>query len=181
MIRSWGFQTLNGNAQPLFGDSITAAFSNVKPNSGLYTVKVANSALYYVGDRIILGVASGDPTNCLLVGEIKDSTTLLCQSEGDAPLTAWAINTQLALDIACYGLQVQEAVANANPIYIGADSTVTNVGGGSAFYELLEVTSPAQPNSWSLFKYDGQNPLRTTEAWLAGTNTQKFAVAAYIN
>lgn len=180
MIRTWGFQTLTGSAQPWFGDKITAAFSNLKATNGFYFVPVANAAKYVIGDRIILGYGSAG-ANCLLVGGINTSTNILsCTSEGDAPIAAWPINTVIALDIACYGIQIQAALANAAPVFIGADSTVTNTGGGSAFYELDNVSS-AQPNSWSLFKYDGQNPLRTTEGWLAGAATQTFAVAAFIN
>ena len=181
MIRTWGFQTLTGSAQPWFGDKLAAAFSNLKATNGFYFVSVANAAQYAIGDRIILGYGGSSPTNCLLVGGINTTTNILsCTSEGDAPVSNWPINTQIALDIACYGIQIQPALANAAPIFLGADSTVTNIGGGSAFYELYEVTT-AQPNSWSVWKYDGQNPLRTTEGWLAGTSTQKFAVAAFIN
>jgi len=180
MIRTWGFQSLTGNAQPLFGDKITAAFSNLQQPNGFYFVAVANAAQYQAGDRIILGAGSAGE-NILLVGGINTSTNILsCTSEGNAPVSNWVVNTIIALSIACYGIQIQAAGANGNPIYIGADSSVTNSGGGSAFYELVNVAS-GQPNSWSLFKYDGQNPLRTTEAWLAGTSTQKFAVAAFIN
>lgn len=181
MIRTWGFQTLNGNAQPLFGDKITAAFNALKAHNGLYVLTVANAALYVIGDRIILGVASGSTTNCLLVEELDTTNNLVyCASEGDAPVSAWANNTQLMLDIACYGLVIQPAVANANPVYLGTDSTVTKTGGGTAFYELVNVSS-AQPNSFSFWKYDGQNPIRSSEIWLAGTSTQAFAAAAFIN
>ena len=80
MIRSWGQVTLTGSAQPLFGDTLTAAFSNLAPKNGFYIVTVASTTRYQVGDRIILGVGSGSPTNCLLVGQIPDSTHLYCTS-----------------------------------------------------------------------------------------------------
>ena len=181
MIRTWGFQTLTGSAQPFFGDKITAAFVDLKATNGFYFVKVANAALYQNGDRIILGYGGSSPTNCLLVGGVNTTTNVLsCTSEGEAPVSSWVVNTPIVLDIACYGIMIQAALANAGPVFIGADSTVTNTGGGSAFYELDNVSS-VQPNSWSIWKYDGQNPLRTTEGWLAGTSTQTFAVAAFIN
>jgi hypothetical protein len=181
MIRTWGFQTLTGSAQPWFGDKLSAAFSNLKQPNGFYFVAVANAALYQNGDRIILGAGGSAATNCLLVGGVNTTTNILsCTSEGDALVSAWPINTPLALDIACYGIMIQAALANAGPVYLGADSTVTNAGAGSAFYELYNVAT-AQPNAWSLFKHDGQNPLRTTEGWIAGTSGQKFAVAAFIN
>lgn len=181
MIRTWGFQTLNGNAQPLFGDKITAAFNALKATNGLYVLTVANAALYQIGDRIILGVASGSPTNCLLVETVNTTAnTLSCASEGDAPVSAWAVNTQLMVDIACYGLVIQPATANTHVVYLGTDSTVTATPGGSAFYELVNVSS-AQPNSFSFWKYDGQNPIRSSEIWLIGTSGDKFAAAAFIN
>lgn len=181
MIRTWGFQTLNGNAQPLFGDKITAAFNALKAPNGLYVLTVANAALYVIGDRIILGVASGSTTNCLLVEKLDTTNNLVyCASEGDAPVSAWASNTQLMLDIACYGLVIQLASATTNPVYLGADSTVTKTGTGSAFYELLNIAS-MPPASFSLFKYDGQNPLRSSEIWFAGTSADKLTAAAFIN
>src|SRR5580693_7651050 len=112
MIRSWGQVTLTGAAQPLFGDVLTAAFSNLAQKNGFYTVKVASTTRYEIGDRIILGLGSASPTNVLMVGQILNSTTLLCTSEGDAPVSNWAINTLIALDIACAYIEIQSTIGN---------------------------------------------------------------------
>jgi hypothetical protein len=181
MIRTWGFQTLTGSAQPWFGDKITAAFSNVKPDNGLYTVAVANAALYIIGDRIILGAGSAN-ANVLLVEGVNATTNILsCASEGNAAVTTQVINTKIALSIACYGILLTGKSGNAGSVWVGADSTVTNSGGGSAFYEIGKVSAGTPQSPFSYWKYDGQNPLRTTEGWVAGTLSDTFAAAAFVN
>lgn len=174
MIRSWGLQTLTGNAQPLFGDVLTAAFKNVRQPNGFYFVSVAKAANYQIGDRIILGFGGGVPTNCLMVGGVNTGTNILsCISEGDAPVSTWANNTQIVLDIACSTLQIQSPLSNAGNIWLGTDNTVTNAGGGSAFAEI--VVSGAYN-----FGIPQWNTLRTSEAWMAGTLNDKAGVAAII-
>lgn len=182
MIRTWGFQELNGNAQPWFGDKITAAFVNLKAPNGFYFVTVANASRYQIGDRIIIGVASGSPTNCLLVGGVNTVTNVLsCTSEGDAPISAWPVNTQLMLDIACFEIILTGKSGNAASVWVGADSTVTNSGGGSAFYEIGKVSAGAVQSPFSIKKYSGQNPLRSSEGWVAGANADYFSAALVIN
>lgn len=173
MIRSWGQVTLTGAAQPLFGDVLTAAFSNLAPTNGFYTVKVASTTRYQIGDRIILGVGSGSPTNVLMVGQILNSTTLYCISEGCAAVSNWPINTLIALDLACAYIEIQSTLGNAGVIWLGSDSTVTNVGGGSAFKEVTQGGSaPYGLPQW--------NTLRTNELWFAGTASDKAGVSAVI-
>lgn len=173
MIRSWGQVTLTGSAQPLFGDTLTAAFSNLAPKNGFYIVTVASTTRYQVGDRIILGVGSGSPTNCLLVGQIPDSTHLYCTSEGDAPVSNWVNGTQIVLDIACGSYISQLAVANAGVVWLGSDNTVTNTGGGSAFWQITQGgAAPFGIPQW--------NCLRTSELWVAGTADDKLGAAAIV-
>lgn len=173
MIRTFGIQTVSGAAQPLFGDKLTAAFSNLKDNQGLYYLTVANSAIYEIGDRWILGVGSGSPTNCALVDHIVDATHVAVASEGNAPLSAWANSTVLMLDIACSQITLQSMVGNAGNIWAGADSTVTNTGGGSAFGQVTIG------GSWAYGQ--GQwNTLRTSEFFFAGTLNDKVGNSALI-
>jgi hypothetical protein len=174
MIRSWGLQALTGNAQPLFGDVLTAAFSNLKAEYGFYKVSVAKASQYQVGDRIILGFGGGTPTNCLMVGQVNTVTNVLsCISEGNAPVAAWANNTQIVLSLACAVLGVQCPVTNAGGIWFGSDGTVTNVGGGSAFAEIVQGGA-------FTFGIPQWNTIRTDEAWIAGTAADKAGVYAII-
>jgi hypothetical protein len=174
MIRSWGLQTLTGSAQPLFGDVLTAAFSNLKATNGFYFVKVAKAAQYQLGDRIILGFGGGSPTNCLMVGGVNTSTNVLsCISEGDAPVSNWPNGTQIALSVACSVFRINNIVGNAGNIWEGSDSTVTNVGGGSAFQQI-------SPGGSDNFGQPQWNTLRTDEMWIAGTASDKIGVAAII-
>ena len=174
MIRSWGLQTLTGSAQPLFGDKLTADFSNLKATNGFYFVSVAKASQYQIGDRIILGYGGSNPTNCLLVGGVNTTTNILsCTSEGDAPVSNWANGTQIVLDIACAVLAIQGPTTNSGNIWFGSDSTVTNVGGGSAFAYI-------SPSGSYTFGIPQWNTLRTSEAWIAGTLNDKAGVAAII-
>ena len=174
MIRTWGQQTLTGSAQPLFGDKITAAFVNIKQTNGFYFMFVANASKYQIGDRIILGYGGSSPTNVLMVNAVNTSTNILsCISEGDAPVSAWPVNTQIVLSIACAQLLIQSATGNSGNIWFGSDSTVTNSGGGSAFAEILAGGAYT-------FGIAQWNVLRTTEAWMAGTASDKAGIAAII-
>jgi len=170
MIRSWGVVALTGNAQPLVGDVTTAAF--VVPAEGqLAKVQVANSAKYQVGDRIILGAGSAG-ANILLVSQIPSGgTTLLCESEGNAKLSAWPNGTIIMLDIVCAVVRFQVIASAA--IWFGSDNTVTNTGGGTAF-EVLHTggsDSIGQPQ-W--------NSIRSSELWMAGTLADTIGVAVIV-
>lgn len=185
MIRTWGFQTVSGNAQPFFGDKLTAAFSNLQQSNGFYYVSVAKAANYQNGDRIILGYGGSNPTNCLLVEGVDATHNILsCASEGNAPVSNWNNNTQIALDIACYSILVTLLSAAGNSLWIGSDSTVTTTPGtGSGFFEIgkVSVGTPQIPFTWIGGAPSGANPLRTTEGWVIGTaGTDKFSTAALI-
>jgi hypothetical protein len=188
VIRSWGFQTITGAAQPLFGDKTTAAFKNngqvygrITNTSGEYTVSVAKASLYQLGDRIILGAGSPG-ANVLLVGGINTVTNILtCTSEGDAPVANWPSGTAIALSVHCYGILVSGLSGNLDSVWVGSDQTVTNAGGGSAFFEVAKVAAGAPQTPFTFWKYDGADPLNTNEVWVAGTAADKFAAAAFIN
>lgn len=171
MIRSWGIVTLTGAAQPIVGDKITAAF--VVPAAGqLAKVQVASTTRYQVGDRIILG-AGQTGANILKVVQIISGTILGCESEGDAVLSAWVVNTIIQLSIACSIIKFQAITGNAGGVWIGSDNTVTNVGGGSAFEEILGGgnDSIGQPPA---------NSIRSSEGWMAGTLNDKVGVAVVV-
>lgn len=173
MIRSWGVQTLTGAAQPWFGDVLTAAFSPVG-DGGPQKVTVASTTLYAVGDRVIIGIGQANP-NILLVDRIFSATVLYCHSEGGAPIKAWANSTIIALDIACADVILQQFTSDANPVWIGSDSTVTNAGAGSAFAQILPGAIPYHLNQAPQW-----NVMRTTDGWMAGTIGDKTGVAALV-
>ena len=174
MIRSWGLQTLTGSAQPLFGDVLAAAFSNLKAPNGFYFVKVAKASQYQSGDRIILGFGGASPTNCLMVGAVNAVTNVLsCRSEGDAPVSNWPNGTQIVLSVACAVLRMNNIGSNSGSIWEGSDSTVTNTGGGSAFQEILTSGSDN-------FGVEQWNAIRTSDLWVAGTLNDKIGAAAII-
>ena len=174
MIRSWRLQTLTGSAQPLFGDKLTAALSNVKQSNGFYFVSVAKASQYQIGDRIVVGFGGSSPTNCLMVGAVNTSTNVLsCISEGDAPVANWPSGTQIVLSVACAVLRMNSPTSNTGNIWEGSDSTVTNVGGGSAFQEISVGGSDN-------FGVEQWNAIRTSDLWVAGTLNDKIGAAAII-
>lgn len=170
MYRSWGFQTLTGNAQYLFQDKITAAMA-VPPDGQDATLVVGDTTKYQDGDRITLDPGQAD-ADTVLVSRIISATKLQVSSQG-APLHAHANNTVICLDLVCGQLLIQLLTGSAGSLYIGADSTVTNTGGGSAFVAL------AAGGSYNLGQAQW-NPLRTTDVVIAGTLNDKVGIGAFV-
>ena len=170
MYRSWGLQTLTGAAQPLFNDKLTAAFA-IPPSHIDPILTVANTAKYQQGERITLDPGQAD-ADIVLVTNILTGTTLQVSSQG-AVLHAHAINTVICLNIPCGGLIIFEPATDAGAIWVGSDNTVTNVGGGSAFYQITQGGNyPIGAYQW--------NAERTTDLWIAGTAADTVGVAAYV-
>jgi hypothetical protein len=155
------------------GDVTTAAIA--KPvNTQYVLVKVADTTLYQGGDRIILGAGSTSPLpNVLKVNKIVSGTVLQCQSESEADISAWPSGTIIALAIACFKIDFQTQ-QNSGIGYLGTDNTVTNAGLGSVIRGLGTM------GDWEYVFHNGQNPLNTSEVWMAGTSPDKIIVAAHI-
>ena len=178
MIRSWGLVTLTGSAQPWFSDVTTAAVG-LGSAAGIIPVTVASTTLYRVGDRIYL--APGTNTqDMLLVDSIPSSTVLNCRAEGENPTTHTHLSGAIIqLSIPC--MDIILVSQGAAVVWLGSDSTVTNVGGGTGFYPLQPATAPAQPNVFRLAGQVGNtNVCRTSDGWMIGTASQKVAVAAVV-
>lgn len=172
MIRSWGVQTLNGNAQPIFGDALTAAFTPVAGRERQY-LSVASTSKYQVGDRIRVGYGSAG-ANIVIVDAITSPTVLQVRSEGNAPLSAWANGTILALDLVCADIYLQYFSSEVHVVWVGTDLTVTNTGGGTAFRQILPGSD------WHLNPNPQWNMHRTTDATMAGTNADTVGVMCVV-
>ena len=106
-----------------------------------------------------------------MVVNIISSTKMQVTSQG-APYHAHAVNTVIALDLVC-GLVLINPVAVAASLWIGADKTVTNVGGGSAFLPLIGGSSyNLGQGQW--------NVLRSTDQWMAGTGGDTVGIGVYV-
>jgi hypothetical protein len=178
MTRTFGPQTLSATAMPWFGDLLTAAVlaSPFAVNSQNIRVTVAKTSIYQVGDRIILNPGAAG-SNIFKINKIVSSTVLQCQSEGDAAVNAFPIGTIIALAINCWCIDFQ--LAGAAVGYLAADSTGTNVPGGSVYRELLPATANVA-NSYQITKGTGQNSLNTADGWMVGT-TGTILIAAHVN
>lgn len=174
MIRTFGLVTPGATAVPWFGDVTTAAIP-LPANSQYILVKVANTAIYQVGDRIILN-PQGTKRSVLKVNSIQSGTVLQCQSEGDAAVPAWPTATTIALAINCWCIDFQGAGAGA--VTLGTDNTVTVVPGGSAF-RVVQATVGDIANVYSISKATGQDSLNTDEGWMIGTGS--ILIAAHVN
>lgn len=170
MLRSFGIQTLTGNAQPLFADKLTAAM--VVPLVSIDPIiKVANTALYQVGDRITIEPSTAI-ADMVLVEKILSNTQMQVSSQG-APLHAHASNALTELDMPCAEILINPVTGNSGTTWVGTDNTVTSTGGGSAFVPL--------PGGTSLnLGFPQWNAIRTSEAWIAGTAGDTVGVAAVI-
>jgi len=170
MIRSWAVTTLNGSAQPVFGDVTTAALA-ATDGSLLINVPVASTTRYEAGDRIVIDpeLATQDT---LLVDHIVSGTVLACRSEGNKKTNAHTTSAIIQLSIACSQILTQGFSLSAN-VYFGSDNTVTNAGGGSAFGYIY----PAGAYSIGNPQYNCQ---RTSDIWMAGKNADTIGVAAIV-
>jgi hypothetical protein len=178
MIRSWGLVTLGSAAVPVFGDATTAAVG-LPSGAGIIAVTVASTTRYRVGDRIVIDPEISASQDTLLIDTIPSATVLNCRSEGGATTHTHTTGAIIMLSIACAEAILTPAAA-ANVIWIGSDNTVTNTGGGSAFYPLEPVTLPAQPPSFRMTNSVSFNTVRTSDVWVAGTSTQTYGAAAIV-
>lgn len=159
---------------PWFGDVTTAAIP-APANFQYLLVHVANTAIYQVGDRIILN-PQGPTKSVLKVNKLASATVLQCQSESDAPVPAWPTATTIALAIPCWCLDFQ--CLGAAVVTLGTDNTVTATPGGSAFRVMQNAVADIA-NVYSIKKSTGQNSINTDEGWMIGTGT--MLIAAHVN
>lgn len=178
MTRYWGVVTLGSAAVPVFGDALAAAFN--PPSSGPGTIQLASTSRYQDGDRIILAPKTAT-AQTVLVQQVVDSTHLLVRAEQGLPLKAQLTATVIVMAMATYEVTVQGIDGATGPLWLGTDSTVTNVGGGTAIYQLAKVASAAQPNSKTFSAWQGSNPKNTDFLWIVGTSTDKYVASFETN
>jgi hypothetical protein len=170
MWRTFGIQTLSGNAQPIFGDALTANLVIKPDGSGVMTV--ARTLIYQEGDRITLN-PGGANQNTVLVEAIISSTQMVVAGQG-ATIFPHLSGTVLSLDIACSDIIIQAGPENNDAVYLGADSTVTNTGGGSVVFIVIPGYPFYTTNNVQF------NSVRTNDLWMAGTASQFVTVAAQV-
>ena len=89
--------------------------------------------------------------------------------EGTGTSNTHANGAIIQLSIACMDVIIQ--AVGSGEIVLGTDNTVTTVPGGTAFYVLQPVTSPAQPSVFRLTTSTDYNTVRTSDGWLIGVGT----------
>jgi hypothetical protein len=171
MIVTFGKQTLTGAAQPLFTDTLTASLA-VPPHDVDPILTVADTTKYQVGFRISIDPGQSD-VDLVKVVAILSPTTMRCSYEG-ATGHPHAVNTVIGLAIAAAEITIQPSSGDANSVFLGTDNTVTNVGGGKTFYEVI----PGQP--YRMTNSGQYNTVNTADAWMAGTSAQTVIVSALV-
>ena len=157
---------MTGVAQPLMGD-VTTAVVLIPLDTQDAIITVANTSIYQVGDRIVLEPRTTNQ-DTYKVSAIKSATTLQGSLEGvvgHAHLSG--VIVQLA--DAAVDVVVQPADGGVGPVFIGADNTVTNVGGGNTIYRIDKTAAGTQGNVWHMAGGTDHNIVNTADAWMAGT------------
>ena len=172
MWRTFGVQTLNGSAQPILGDVLTAAMTMTQSGTeAVLTVASTANNKYQRGDRLVLDPLQTNQ-DIVLVTDILSSTTLLVGSQ-NAKLQAHANGAIVQLAISHADVIVQASNTNGNPLYLGADNTVTKAGVGNVIAELFTGGSFSDLGNHN-------NAFMTSDMWMAGTNTQSVIVAVRV-
>lgn len=176
-IRSFGQQTMNGSSMPWFGDTTQAAVG--LPTNANQTIPITVSSItkYQQGDRIIIDPQQTNQ-DTLLIQSFTGASTLNCMSEGGAKTHTHSIGAIIVLGIACAEIKFTAVKTNVHDIYLGADNTVTNTGGGSAFFDLNASNTP--PSTFNLTNNVNFNAIRTSDGWMAGFTGDKILVAAIV-
>lgn len=177
MWRTFGVQTLNGNAQPLFHDKLTAAMA-VPPSGVDAILTVADTTKYQEGDRINLDPGQADQ-DTVLVTTILTPTTMQVSSQG-AALHAHANNTVISLSISAAEVVVQLLDGTAGNAVLGADNTVTATPGGSAIQVLYKTTAGTPTVPFRFTNNASFDNIRTDDAWIIGTNNDTYIAAAEV-
>lgn len=177
MIRTFGPQTMTGVAQPLMSDVTTAAVT-IPLSTQDAIITVANSAIYQVGDRIVLEPRTTNQ-DTYKISQIPTSTTLQGSLEGVVG-HAHASGVIIQLADAAIDVVVQPVDGGAGPVYIGADNTVTNTGGGNAIYRLDKTAANTEGNPWHMAGGTDHNIVNTADAWMAGTTGDVVFVYALV-
>ena len=179
MFRTFGVQSITGtNAQPLFGDKLTAAMPI--PPAGVDAIAtVANTAIYQVGDRINIDMGQA-AQDTLLVINILSSTTMQVTSQGGAAQHAHNSGALISLSISAAEIIVQLLDGTTGNAVLGSDSTVTTTPGGNAIQVLYKTASGTPTVSFRFTNSVSFNAIRTDDAWIIGTASDKFIATAEI-
>ena len=171
MWRTFGVQTLTGNAQPIFGDVLTAALA-VQGDGTLATMTVANTAFYQVGDRITIDPFKTNQ-NTVLVEQLISATQMLVSGQS-AQIAAHLNGAILQLDIACADIIIQAGSQNDDAVWLGSDNSITNAPSGNIVFEVIAGYPFYTTNNVQF------NSVRTKDLWMVGTASETAIVAAQV-
>jgi hypothetical protein len=166
MLRTFGLRTLTGVAQPVIGDVTTAAVPLVTAGQNII-INVANSAIYQMGDRIVIDPYTLSSDEYKVVS-IPSGTTISCAGSATGS-HVHASGAIITLADACFDVIVLPFAGGAGPVYIGVDNTITLVPAGNIIFRLEKVVAGTNGVAWHMAGGIGANVCNTAEAWMVGT------------
>ena len=186
-----GVQSIGASAAPVFGTTLTAAFTprpdpfsgNLNPGSNQTQgqLAVTSTTGFNVGDRILVGAAAafnpGLATTLADLGVIKQvvsGTVLLVQGL----LNAHAANEYVVLNEEVAHVAIAPVGGTAgNLMYIGNAPTVA--AGDASVFDVLTVPATGASGVGPNYIHNspavgGAQPYQTVTYWIAGTAADKF-------
>lgn len=180
--RGAGIQTLGAAAQPVFGTTLTAAFTptpdsytgNYEPRSqpAHATVAVASTAWFRVGDKAGIGPAGG-PYDFFRITAIGSATAMTLT--GGTKAHASGEFVILGVDAARIKIDMTTVGATTDITYIGEDNTV-----GSTSTTLFAIISgattgiPIVGGGYDIGQSSVGNVYGTSHYWILGTSGDKY-------
>lgn len=177
-IRGFGYQTVLGTPQPVFGTTLTAASAQPTPDPytgdlsprsqpSSLTLAVTNPYIFRKGDKVIVGAGSTfQQTNTTQL----DTGTVTAINTGASTITVAGLTRAHAAGEFVV-LSIQTAIisifAVANPLYLGEDFTV-----GAASKTLVALIGPS--GSYGIGISGSGNVFGTAHFWLLGTAADTF-------
>jgi len=176
--RGFGFKTVTGTAQPVFGTTTTTIAvptpdqytGRMDPASNRSTVQVTVTDVSYFrkGDRVMLGISDSflvfPP-----VGTLPPDSAQVIAIAGSV-LTLQGLTRRheigefIVLSIPCARIKIQAGSGNTGELYIGEDPTVSVTS-----TTLIDQVDPSAGRTFDIGSSASGNVFDTPHFWLLGT------------
>jgi len=168
MVRTWGFVTLTGSAQPVFATTLASAFTPKTDGNGVplrgQTLSLTLGTNFLKGDRLCIVEAGGTLMEFTHIATISGNTITADMKYAHAA-GAWVI-----LDESYTAAYVQTGFSNAGKVGIGTGlNTALTGGAGNQLIMVLAIPTGGQSPEFSSANNYGADPKHSAELWAIGT------------
>ena len=174
-----GFFTIasTNTPQPLVGTTITTA---VAPSNNPVNVAVASSAMFNVGDCVLLYDGSGSSVvqEAVYVIAIPDSTHVRVNATGQqnsGVANSYSTSGFVILNINVNNVYVEAKIGNAALLTLGANRLLNATTGAYAIAQLVNSLG-GPPTNFNAAETVGQNPGAIGQFWIVGTAADSYLV-----